>query len=141
MAIVDASVLLQTVYEEEYSEEARAVFKDAEMIQAPEILWFEIGSAIVKLLRRGLISDTKEAITFLRTLVAIPITMIEINRTRTLTLAQELQISYYDASYVDAALEAQTDLYTADDALFQKASSRVNVVHLRQVERRKKDAK
>ena len=129
MAVLDASVILQIPFEEEFTRKARLLVKEADSIEAPHILWYEVGNGIVKLHRRKLI-DEHGAVESLGRLMQIPIRLVETDIPRTLGLALELQITFYDAAYVDAALQLGTELYTADNLLYERALRRIEAKHI-----------
>jgi len=129
MVVLDASVLLQIPFDEEFTEQSRLLLKKADSIEAPHILWYEVGNGLVKLFRRKMI-EAWEAEETMRRLMRIPIKIVEADRIRTLRIATELQLTFYDAAYVDVALQVGAELYTADKLLCERARTRVNALHI-----------
>ncbi|MBS7649800.1 MAG: type II toxin-antitoxin system VapC family toxin [Candidatus Bathyarchaeia archaeon] len=129
MVVIDASVLLQIPFEEEFTEQARSLVRDVDSIEAPNLLWYEVGNGLIRLYRRKLI-DRQEAEESLRRLMQIPVRLIEADKIQTLRSALDLQITFYDAAYIDVASKLGTEFYTADNLLYERASKRVKTIHL-----------
>jgi len=132
-AVLDASVLLQTVVREKYSEKAIALLKMLKEIIAPSILLYEVGNALMILSRRGFISK-EEAVRKFNRITSVPTLRItDVTFDKAINLATELNITLYDASYLSLAVEAKTALITADRNLYESGRSAANVIHISEV--------
>ena len=128
-AVVDASILAQTVIKEEYTELALRLVEKLKSIYAPPLILYEIGNALVILVRRRLITK-KDALRKFRSITAIPILNIrEPALDRVVEIAVELKTTFYDASYLALALEVGVPLITADRELCEKGRKVAEMVH------------
>ena len=114
--------------------QARGIIKSVESVEAPDFIWYEIGSALVKLMRRRLVATENEAADYLEKMKTIPVELVALDAKKTLALAIELKLSYYDASYVEVALRNKTELFSGDSYLCEQASNRVKTILLSKVE-------
>lgn len=116
--IVDASVVIKVLWEEEDSELAESLFERAgDRLMAPGLLGYEVTSAIRHAKKPFALAD-REA--FLGIFHALPIRQVpgEAALARdALRLALERGISVYDATYVVLARRLRTSLVTADARL------------------------
>jgi len=122
--VVDASVALKWVLQEEGTERARALLAE-EALAAPELLWIECANVLWVKARRGHLEavDARAALeaieaTPIRALPSAPITAAA------LEIALDLDHAAYDCLYLAAALEQNAALVTADQAFAFKAASR-----------------
>ena len=128
-AVVDASILAQTVVKEEYTELALRLVEKLKSIYAPPLILYEIGNALVILVRRRLITK-EDALRKFRSITAIPILNIrEPTLDRVVEIAIELKTTFYDASYLALALEVGVPLITADRELCEKGRKVAETVH------------
>jgi predicted nucleic acid-binding protein len=119
--VVDASVAAQWVLEEASTPRANALRLESGLI-APSLIAAEIGSALWKAVRRGVIASADA-------LAAIEVALlpfealiaIEELRIRALALAVELQHPIYDCFYIALAEREQAPLITADEAMIAAA--------------------
>ena len=120
--VVDASLALKWVLEEEYTEEALALRNQwrvtGQAVIAPSIFRSEVTNALHQSCRHGHLSrsDAAEALDILLSLVAIrdPIELYS----RALVLAGDMALgSTYDALYVALAESEGCDMWTADQRL------------------------
>ena len=132
LVVLDSSVILQALFEEEYTKEARILLREADIVEVPAILEFEVGSGLTKLHRRKLLSQ-REAEDYMRQFSGIPLKIVETDRERTLKIAIRTGLTFYDASYVDVALRAESTIYTSDDALFERSKEFTSSFHLREM--------
>ena len=119
--IVDASVALKWVLDEDESEAAIALLTH-NALAAPDLLWIECANVLWVKARRGLIT-AQGARAALAAIDAAPIRSLQ---TRPLALvaqaiALDLGQTAYDCLYLAAALSERTQLVTADTAFAQVA--------------------
>lgn len=114
--LVDASVMIKwlRLEREDYLEQADKLFKDFQQgkveLYAPELAKYEVGNVLVK---RKLVPD--EAKTSLATYYSLPINFIpetpELAK-EAYQFANELNITYYDGTYLSLAKEINATLVT-----------------------------
>ena len=128
-AVLDASILAQTVVKEEYTELALRLIGRLESIYAPPLILYEIGNALVTLVRRGFITK-EDVLRKFKSLTAIPTLNIkEPTLDKAIEIAVELQITLYDASYLALALEIGVPFITADRELYEKGREVAETIH------------
>jgi predicted nucleic acid-binding protein len=122
--VIDASVALKWVFQEEGTEPARALLGE-DALAAPDLLWIECANVLWAKARRGQIEavDARAALaaieaTPIRALPTAPITAMA------LEIALDLDHAAYDCLYLAAALDQNAVLVTADEAFASKAMSR-----------------
>ena len=121
--IVDASVALKWVIEEEGSEAARAlVFSEA--LAAPDLLFIECANVLWVKARRSQIAPA-DAVSALAAIEATPIRSILSRRhaAAAQAIAFELDKTAYDSLYLAAALAEHAILVTADEAFARAATA------------------
>jgi predicted nucleic acid-binding protein len=119
--VVDASVAAQWVLEQESSPRANALRLEGGLI-APSLIAAEIGSALWKAVRRGVVTGDEA-------LAAIEVALLPFEaliateelRIRALALAVELQHPIYDCFYIALAEREQATLITADEGMIAAA--------------------
>lgn len=123
--VVDASVAVKWLVEEEFSEESAALLGTDPTLIAPELLFAEVSNALWAICRRGDISreDLAEAIA---TLAGAPILVP--NSMRQLSpsagrLAIDLDHPVYDCFYLALAIQEQHPVITADLQFYEKVRS------------------
>lgn len=121
--VVDASVALKWVLEEEGSDQARAVAA-SEIMVAPDLWLIECSNVLTTKVRRGQITAVGSS-QALDVLVSAP---VRIMPTRGLIglahgLALELNKSAYDCLYLAVAVSERATMVTADAAFFRAASA------------------
>ena len=93
-AVLDTSILTQTVVKEEHTELALRLIEKLKSIYAPPLALYEIGNALVILVRRGFITK-KDALRKFKSLTAIPTLDIkEPTLDRAIEVAVELKIHH-----------------------------------------------
>jgi len=128
-AVLDASILAQTVVKEEYTELALRLIGRLESIYAPPLILYEIGNALMTLVRRGFITK-EDVLRKFKSLTAIPTLNIkEPTLDKAIEIAVELQITLYDASYLALALEIGVPFITADRELYEKGREVAETIH------------
>jgi predicted nucleic acid-binding protein len=122
-AIVDASVVIKWVMEEDGSEAARALVLD-EPLAAPELLFIECANVLRTKVRSGDLSPDL-ARRAMASIDATPIRSILIKpySPAAHAIAVELAISAYDALYLAVALAERAEMVTADARLARAASA------------------
>lgn len=132
-AILDASILVQALVREKYTDVALKLVSTLKTICVPSLAAYEIGNALVILARKNFITK-KDAIRKFEAVSSIPTLNIrEVALNRAIDIAIELEISLYDASYLALALEADAPLVTADSELYEKGKTMTKVIHASEV--------
>jgi predicted nucleic acid-binding protein len=121
--IIDASVALKWVLNEEGTSEARALLSaDAEPMASPGLLWVEVANVLWVKTRRGQL-DKGTASAALAAIHATPIRSIPTRDliADALGIALDLQQTAYDCLYLAAALAERCVLVSADQAFVAAA--------------------
>lgn len=127
-AVLDASVLIQTVIKEKDTEIALKLVSMLKTIYAPPLILYEAGNALVILTRKNFITK-EDALRKFKSLSSIPTLHIrEIAHGRAMDIATELKTTHYDAAYLTLALEAEVPLITADNELYRKGRRATRVI-------------
>ena len=132
--VVDASLAVKWLVEEEDSDKAHAVLQswvtqDISRV-APHLMSFEVANALHRRVMRGELSVGESS----RMIARLLGSQLELHQTpglhvRALELASQLnQGAVYDAHYLALAEEFGCELWTADERFFQAASLRVDYV-------------
>jgi|MudIll2142460700_1097286.scaffolds.fasta_scaffold224593_3 predicted nucleic acid-binding protein len=123
MSVLDASVVLKWFVDEEDSSQAlnlrEEFYAGKREIVVPDLLLFEIANA----LRYNASFSVKEIRESLGTLFGIGIEMITPTLSllgKTVELAEKLDLTCYDATYLALAEELGFELITADERLYRK---------------------
>lgn len=128
-AVLDASMLIQTLVRERYTETALKLVSMLKAIHVPSLILYEIGNALVILTRKNLITK-EDALRKFNSFTSIPTLHIsEPTLTRAIDMAVELKTTLYDASYLALALESEAPLITADRELYEKGKKMAKVIH------------
>ncbi|MEM3608047.1 MAG: type II toxin-antitoxin system VapC family toxin [Candidatus Bathyarchaeia archaeon] len=132
-AVLDASILIQTIVREKYTDVALKLVSMLEEIYAPSLILYEIGNALVILKRRNFITkeDAVRKFNYVKSIPTLNIKEIEFDRA--IDMAIELDITLYDASYLNLALEMEAQLITADRKLYEKGRVMAEVIHASEV--------
>lgn len=127
--VVDASVCLKWVFEEEDSDKARILLKrykeDKYILVAPDLWEYEIVNALATAVRRKKINPSKSRL-FLKLILkgkpeTIPLSTI---LPKCLENAQKYEISGYDSAYITLAKENKIFLISSDDKLVEKVADK-----------------
>lgn len=121
LVIVDASVALKWVIEEQGSLEARRLVSE-ETLAAPSLLFIECANVLWAKARRGQIQEADARIA-LQAIDGVPIRSIPVRPhiSAAQTVAFELHQTAYDSLYLAAALAERGVLVTADEAFARAA--------------------
>lgn len=116
MTIVDANIVVKWFVFEADWETAREVGRASSLV-APSHVMVEVGRALLRSVRSGLISqdDVRLALRGLPSLVRLIATEVLIERA--FDIAASSSVTIYDALYVAAAIQADDVLVTADARL------------------------
>jgi len=133
--VVDASVAVKWLFEEQDSEAAEALLisagEDNLKLVAPTILPAEVANALWKRMRRGDLDRRKTLETGQRFEEICPLLLpIEDLVQRALELAIDSRHPVYDCLYVALAEELPADLITADERLYRAFAHDFPGVHL-----------
>ena len=120
--VIDASVALKWVMEEEGSLDARALLK-SEILAAPELMLVECANVLAMRVRRGLLTPEHAAVR-LDALLGCPVREVPSrgHLARAQALAGELGQTVYDSLYLAVALAEGATFITADARFFQAAA-------------------
>lgn len=128
-AVLDASILVQTLVREKYTDTAIKLVGALKTIYAPSLIPYEIGNALVVLASRNFITK-EDATRKLESFNSIPtINIKDIKLSTAIEIAIELKITLYDATYLALALETHAPLITADRELSEKGKTITNAIH------------
>ncbi|GIV15449.1 MAG: ribonuclease VapC [Armatimonadota bacterium] len=122
--VLDASITLSWAFEDEASAYADKVLESLSDTQAfvPAIWPLEVGNALLVAQRRGRVDDLHIE-RFLTLLQQLPITVSVVSATtvfdEVLRVARQHQLSTYDASYLQLAIQMRLPLATQDTPLRQ----------------------
>jgi predicted nucleic acid-binding protein len=132
-AVLDASILIQTLVREKYTDIALKLVSMLKAIYVPSLILYEIGNALVILTRKNFITkeDAIRKFNYINSIPTLNIKEIEFNKA--IDIAIELDITLYDASYLDLAFEAEAPLVTADRELYEKGKTMAKVIHASEV--------
>jgi len=136
--VLDSSVLVKwfKTRDEDLVEEARLLLAEADgralEVHVPALLLYEVGNILLKKTRLdgpGL----KEAVRHLASLPFIVAPPAGLLLVRSARLGRELDLTFYDASFLALAIELDCTCITADRRLYERARDRAPVRHLSQV--------
>jgi predicted nucleic acid-binding protein len=121
--IVDASVALKWVIDEDGSDAARRMIVD-QTLAAPDLLWIECANVLWVKTRRGQITAT-DARAAMLAIEAAPVRAIPTSQhaSAAQAIALELDRSAYDSLYLAVAIAERTTLITADAAFARAAAA------------------
>lgn len=135
--MIDASVACRFLLVEDLSEKAGLVLegflKGDFDLRAPVLVVYEVGNALWKAVREGLI-ELDEALQKFSNFLELRIDSIDFDegeRRKVLEWGAKNDSTYYDSAYVMASKRIGATLLTADDALYKKALKEVPVKHLK----------
>lgn len=115
MIVVDASVAVKWVFDEEYGDEAAVLRKGSDVPIAPTLMLIEAGNALWRRVGRGELT-ADEAAEHLTVLKGLPVGYVEEQAlvVPALALAAAMQHPIYDCIYLALALRHDIRLATAD---------------------------
>ena len=136
--VVDTSVLIKwfKTRDEELLKEAKQLLEEIERrrveVHVPALLLYEVGNILLLKTRLGLTAleaalDGLESLPFV---VAPPATPL---LKRAVSLGRQLNLTFYDASFLALAVELDCPFVTADRHLFEQTYTLQRVRHLSQV--------
>lgn len=117
--IIDASVAIKWVSNEEGTDQALALLDEIALIFVPEIFEIEIAAILSKRVRMKDMTF-KEALTKKSYFNDLPIVRIKFDQIteQAFQVASEFSVSFYDALYLASAVACNGKLITADFRLF-----------------------
>jgi len=124
MVVVDASVALKWVLDNEDGSSRAIDLIETESLIAPDLWLVECANVLVMKARRGLIS-VEEAVEALASIEAAPVRIVP-NRPHVApaqAIALALNKSAYDSLYLAIAVSERATMVTADAAFFRAASA------------------
>ena len=132
-AVLDASILVQTVVREKYTDTSLKLVGALKVIHVPSLILYEIGNALVMLTHKKFIRK-EDAIRKFNFLNSIPtLAMEEVPFSKAIDIAVKLKITLYDASYLALALEVNAPLITADRELYERGKTTAKVIHASEI--------
>jgi len=141
--VVDASVVVKWLVNENLSDQAVGLLKSGATLVAPALVFAEVTNALWAMLRRGDIdaTDMTDAIQALQAApVAIPASMSQL-APATARLAADLDHPAYDCFYLALAIQSQHPVVTADARFHDKVRRHPyladHILHVAQVEPRR----
>lgn len=120
--VIDASVLIAVITNEDEKEKLVALTTEAELIAPLSVHW-EIGNAFSSMLKRKRIT-VAEALQAIEIYLQIPVRFVEVELTESLELAGELGLYAYDAYLLRCAAKYRLPLLTLDVRLIQAAKEK-----------------
>ena len=136
--VVDASVAVKWLVQEDHSDEAIGLLGGGARLVAPSLLFAEAANALWAMYRRGDISadDMNDAVDALGAApVSLPTPMLELAAAAS-RLGADLGHPVYDCFYLALAIQTQYPVVTADNRFHDKVRSHPylsdRVVHLAQ---------
>jgi predicted nucleic acid-binding protein len=124
--VIDTSVAIKWYLPEIYQAEAHRFLAPALDRHAPDFVHAELGSALLKKVRRREITED-ECRRYMVTLAVLPLLSHESLSLRPTALEIALQVgsSFYDGSFLALALQLGGRLVTADDKFYRKAKGTI----------------
>lgn len=120
--VIDASVLIAVITNEDEKEKLVAMTNEAELIAPLSVHW-EIGNAFSFLLKRKRVT-IDEALQAIEIYLQIPVRFVEVELTESLELAHELGLHAYEAYLLRCASKYRLPLLTLDARLIQAAKEK-----------------
>lgn len=117
--IIDASVLIAVISNEEEKEKLIQLTTGVELVAPLSVHW-EIGNAFSSLLKRKRLT-IKEVLTAIDIYLQIPVRFVEVELTESLELANEMGLYAYDAYLLRCAAKYRLPLITLDGRLAEAA--------------------
>jgi predicted nucleic acid-binding protein len=120
--VVDASVLIAVVANEQDKSRLVEITREAELIAPLSVHW-EMGNAFSAMLKRKRIT-LAQATSAIEAYLQIPVRFVDVELIDTLILADELDLYAYDAYLLRCAEKYRSPLLTLDKKLIQSARSK-----------------
>jgi predicted nucleic acid-binding protein len=120
--VIDASVLIAVITNEDEKEKLVALTTEAELIAPLSVHW-EIGNAFSSMLKRKRVT-VAEALQAIEIYLQIPVRFVEVELTESLELAGALGLYAYDAYLLRCAEKYRLPLLTLDARLIQAAKEK-----------------
>jgi predicted nucleic acid-binding protein len=136
--VADTSVLIKWLKtrDEDLLKEARGLLAEVEArpveVHVPALLLYEVGNVLLLKTRLGAtgLADAMDRLETLPFMVAPPATPL---MKRAARLGRELNLTFYDASFLALAVELDCPFITADRRLYERVRSLPRVRHLSRV--------
>lgn len=119
--VVDTSIIIAVVMNEEHKGQLVEITKGADLIASTSIHW-EIGNAFSAMIKRKRI-NLKQARAALVMYNRIPIQFSDVDLEESLILADKLNIYAYDAYVIQCALNHKSPLLTLDQRMCRSAQN------------------
>ncbi len=133
--VADASVVAKWFNVEEYTEESLILKEDFVRgvinIAAPLHLVYEVGNSIWRNKQLNL----RDAVNAVASLIELNLELTALtakSASRTMEVARETGLTFYDALYIQLAEEKGVTLITADRKQLEKAEKLVTAIHVRE---------
>ena len=120
--VVDASVAVRWLVEEEHSDRAADLLNGGSTFVAPALVFAEVANALWAMHRRGDIEadELAEAVGVLRAApISLPVSMLQLTAAAA-RLADDLDHPVYDCFYLALAVQTQYPVVTADIRFYRK---------------------
>ena len=128
--VIDASVLIAVITNEDEKEKLIQLTGEAELIAPLSVHW-EIGNAFSSLLKRKRLT-LEEVLEAIDIYLQVPVRFVEVELTESLELASELGLYAYDAYLLRCATKYRLPLLTLDGRLAEAA--RIKKIQVLEVE-------
>jgi predicted nucleic acid-binding protein len=120
--VIDASVLIAVITNEDEREKLVAMTSKAELIAPLSVHW-EVGNAFSSLLKRKRLT-LEEVLEAIDIYLQIPVRFVEVELTESLELADEMNLYAYDAYLLRCAAKYRLPLLTLDGRLAEAAKGK-----------------
>lgn len=121
--VIDASVALKWVLEEDGSDAARRL-AEGDALTAPDLLFIECANVLTMKVRRGLLAEADAKLAMLL-IDGVPIRSVPTRShvAAAQSIALELGQTAYDSLYLAVAMAERIELVTADEAFVRAAAA------------------
>lgn len=120
--VIDASCVLSVLLNHEDGQDVIAKVGDSQLV-APACLPYEIGNAVSKLIKRGVLSVVDGAEVY-HEYARIPVRLVEPDITASIVIAGETDSYAYDCYYLNVAEQMSLPLFTYDEKMKDTAVTR-----------------
>jgi len=135
--VIDASVASRFLFVEDLSDKAGLILEGflegAFDLRAPKLVVYEVGNALWKALKQGLI-DLDEAVEKFSYFMGLKIGSVELDgeaHKEVLKWSVKNDATYYDSACVRSSKRVGATLLTADNTLYEKARKEISTMHLK----------